>query len=70
MVFMAKKKMKTHRGAAKRLWVSGTGKIMRMKAGKTHKLEVKTAKRKRKLRQAAVTDPTNVKNIRKLIPYK
>lgn len=67
---MAKQKLKTHRGAAKRLWVSGTGKIMRMRAGKTHKLEVKSAKRMRKLRHPTVVDSTNVKNARRLIPYK
>jgi large subunit ribosomal protein L35 len=42
-------KMKTHRGAAKRFKLTGTGKIMRRKAFKNHLLEPKPSKRKRSL---------------------
>lgn len=42
-------KMKTHRGAAKRFKVTGTGKIMRRKAFRSHILEKKSAARKRRL---------------------
>ena len=42
-------KMKTHRGAAKRFKLTGTGKIMRVKAYKSHILTKKNAKRKRRL---------------------
>ena len=49
-------KMKTHRGAAKRFKLTGTGKIMRRKAFKNHILEKKSAKRKRRLgRETEVT---------------
>ena len=41
-------KMKTHRGAAKRFKVTGTGKIMRRKAFKSHILEKKSPARKRR----------------------
>ena len=41
--------MKTHRGAAKRFKLTGTGKIMRVKAYKSHILTKKNAKRKRRL---------------------
>ena len=44
---MAKNKMKSHRGACKRLKLTGSGKIKRNKAFKAHKLTKKTAKRKR-----------------------
>jgi len=43
-------KMKTHRGSAKRFRVTGTGKIMRNKAYKSHILEKKSQKRKRNFR--------------------
>ncbi|MEO9223720.1 MAG: 50S ribosomal protein L35 [Acidimicrobiales bacterium] len=42
-------KMKTHRGAKKRFKVTGTGKLMRRKANRSHILEKKTPKRKRRL---------------------
>jgi large subunit ribosomal protein L35 len=49
-------KMKTHRGAAKRFKLTGTGKIMRRKAFKNHILEKKSPKRKRRLgRETEVT---------------
>ncbi|HBT95691.1 MAG TPA: 50S ribosomal protein L35 [Coriobacteriia bacterium] len=43
-------KMKTHRGSAKRFRVTGTGKIMRAKAYKSHIMEKKSPKRKRNFR--------------------
>lgn len=42
-------KMKTHRGAAKRFKVTGTGKIMRRKAFRAHILEKKSSRRTRRL---------------------
>jgi large subunit ribosomal protein L35 len=42
--------MKTHRGSAKRFRVTGTGKIIRSKAYKSHILEKKSQKRKRNFR--------------------
>ncbi len=42
-------KMKTHRGAAKRFKVTGSGKVMRRKANRSHILEKKAPKRKRRL---------------------
>ncbi|MDR0308710.1 MAG: 50S ribosomal protein L35 [Coriobacteriales bacterium] len=43
-------KMKTHKGSAKRFRLTGTGKIMRAKAYKSHILEKKSQKRKRNFR--------------------
>lgn len=43
-------KMKTHRGTAKRFRVTGSGKIMRAKACKSHILTKKSPKRKRNFR--------------------
>ncbi len=62
-------KLKTHRGAAKRFSVTGTGKIKRSKANSSHILTSKTTKRKRNLRKSAILDKTNEKALRKLIPY-
>ncbi|MBQ9865940.1 MAG: 50S ribosomal protein L35 [Lachnospiraceae bacterium] len=62
-------KMKTSRSAAKRFKVSGTGKLIRNKAYKRHILTKKSTKTKRNLRQDIVTDPTNAKNMKKILPY-
>ena len=62
-------KMKTNRGAAKRFKVSGSGKVMRRKAFASHILTKKTTKRKRGLRQGSEVDETNVKAVKKMLPY-
>lgn len=62
-------KLKTKKAAAKRFKVTGTGKLKRMKAYKSHILTKKTTKRKRNLRKATITDATNVKNMKKILPY-
>ena len=59
-------KMKTHRGAAKRFQVTGTGRIVRRKAFRAHILEKKASKRTRRLaREAEVTggDRAQVKRL-------
>ena len=62
-------KLKTNRSAAKRFKVTGTGKLKRNKAYKRHILTKKSTKVKRNLRKAAVTDSTNVANMKKILPY-
>lgn len=62
-------KMKTSRAAAKRFTKTGTGKLKRNKAYKSHILSKKTTKRKRNLRKSAITDKTNVSNMKKILPY-
>ena len=62
-------KIKTNRAAAKRFKVTGKGKLKRNKAYKSHILTKKSTKRKRNLRQATITDATNVKNMKKVLPY-
>ena len=62
-------KIKTNSAAAKRFKVTGTGKLKRNKAYKSHILTKKSTKRKRNLRQATITDATNVKNMKKVLPY-
>ena len=62
-------KMKTNRAAAKRFKVTGTGKLKRMKANKSHILTKKSSKRKRELRTATMTDKTNEQVMKKILPY-
>ena len=62
-------KIKTCRAAAKRFKKTGTGKLVRNKAYKSHILTKKSQKRKRNLREAAITDASNVKAIKKILPY-
>jgi large subunit ribosomal protein L35 len=62
-------KLKTHRGAAKRFSLTGSGKVKRSKAYSSHILTKKTAKRKRNLRKSAIIHQTNEHAIKRLIPY-
>lgn len=62
-------KLKTHRGAAKRFRVTGSGKIKRAKAFKSHILGKKAAKRKRNLRQPGLVSASDQKRVARLIPY-
>ena len=62
-------KVKTSRAAAKRFKVSGSGKLIRNKAYKSHILTKKSTKRKRNLRKDIVTDSTNSKVRKKILPY-
>ncbi|MGE0679428.1 MAG: 50S ribosomal protein L35 [Candidatus Binatia bacterium] len=62
-------KIKTHRGAAKRFKVTGSGKVQRKRAYLRHILSTKTRKQKRRLRQSALVAATDVKAIKRLIPY-
>ena len=63
-------KMKTSRAAAKRFKKTGTGKLKRNKAYKSHILTKKDAKRCRRLRSETYADVTNEATIKKMIPYK
>ena len=62
-------KMKTKRAAAKRVKTTGTGKLVRNKAYKSHILTKKTPKRKRNLRKATVMDQSNVRTMKRVLPY-
>ncbi len=61
-------KMKTHKGAKKRFSVTGTGKVRRLKANKSHILTKKDARRKRRLRRPAIVSTNGeTKVIKRLI---
>ncbi len=63
-------KIKTHSGAKKRFKLTKKGKVIRAHANRRHILNKKTTKRKRGLRRPAITDKTNVVQVKRLIPYK
>jgi large subunit ribosomal protein L35 len=58
-------KIRTRRASAKRFSVTGSGRIRRHKAGKGHLLTCKTRKRKRKLAQGALVNPSDERRIRR-----
>jgi large subunit ribosomal protein L35 len=62
-------KMKTKRAAAKRLKATGTGKLKRRSGWKSHLLEGKEPKRRRRLRKAGLIAKVDVPRMRILVPY-
>lgn len=66
---MSKTKLKTHKGASKRFKVTGTGKIVRTRAGGNHLLTKKNSRRKRALKQDAMLSRADERNIKSLLPY-
>ncbi len=61
-------KMKSNRGAAKRFRRTGSGKLTRMRAGKSHILTKKKRKRKRRLRTSAVAAAADRQRVRRMLP--
>ncbi|HXX75206.1 MAG TPA: 50S ribosomal protein L35 [Nitrospiraceae bacterium] len=61
-------KIKTHSGAAKRFSRTGSGKIVRRKAGKRHILTSKRRNRKRRLSGTVEVDATKTLALRRLLP--
>ncbi len=60
-------KLKTHKGAAKRFRKTGSGRIVRMRNGKSHILEKKSPKRKMNLGKSALVSEADEKRINKMI---
>ena len=63
-------KMKTNSGAKKRFTLTGTGKIKRKHAFKSHILTKKSTKRKRNLTYPDQVDKSDVKNVKLLLAMK
>lgn len=59
--------MKTHSGAKKRFKLTGTGKIKRKQAFKSHILTKKETKRKRNLTHAALVSPGDMDRVKKML---
>ncbi len=62
-------KLKTRKAAAKRFRTSGSGKFIRRKAFKSHLLEHKSPKRRRRLSEAVVVHETDTERVRLMLPY-
>ena len=60
-------KVKTNSGAKKRFTFTGTGKIKRKHAYKSHILTKKTKKQKRNLTRVSIVDVDNLKAVRQLL---
>lgn len=60
-------KMKTKSSAKKRFSFTGTGKIKRKHAYKSHILTKKSTKQKRNLTYAAIVDSSDVKNVKAML---
>jgi large subunit ribosomal protein L35 len=62
-------KMKTNKAASKRFKMTGSGKLMRWHACKSHILTKKSRKRKRNLRKDALVQPDILKQMQRMLPY-
>ena len=60
-------KQKTKRAASKRLRLTGSGKVRRARAYKSHILTKKTQKRKRRLRKNPLASAADQKRLKRLI---
>jgi large subunit ribosomal protein L35 len=60
-------KMKTHSGSAKRFKVTGTGKIMRLRANRGHLMEHKSSRVTRRLEGRVLMNKADVREIKKLL---
>lgn len=62
-------KLKTNRGAAKRFKLTAKGKVKSKRCNHGHILTKKTTKRKRNLRKATYLAKSDMKSVRRLMPY-
>ena len=64
-----KRKLKTHKGAAKRFKVTATGKLLRMHSGKRHFTGTKAQGRMRKLKKLTLVNRTDIAAVKQMLPY-
>lgn len=62
-------KLKTHKGAKRRFHITGTGKLMRAKGGKSHLRRRKSARAKRLFDEMIPMHPRDAQRIRRILPY-
>jgi large subunit ribosomal protein L35 len=62
-------KLKTHKGAKKRFHITGTGKIMRVHGGKSHKRITKPSRVRHTYDEMSEVAPSNKAVLKKLLPY-
>ncbi len=66
---MTKQKLKTHKGAAKRFKITGTGKIMRTKGMKSHFRRRKAPRVKRAFDRMQELNTSDKRKVQRLLPY-
>jgi len=64
-----KRKLKTHRGAAKRFRITAGGKVLRMHSGKRHLLGTKAPGRMRKLKKLTQVNRADAAAVKQMLPY-
>ena len=62
-------KIKTHKAAAKRIGVTGSGKVIRVNSWRGHHLEIKSSRRTRRYAGKTVIGTEHAKQVRRLLPY-
>ena len=62
-------KLKTHKGAKRRIKVTGTGQLRAYQPGRRHLLTGKSAKRTRTMRQDTAVGGADEYKLRRLLPY-
>ncbi len=62
-------KLKTHKGAQSRFHITGSGKIMRVKGGKSHLRRRKSKRTKRLFDEMIPVSPSDKARIKRLLPY-
>jgi large subunit ribosomal protein L35 len=62
-------KMKSHKGASKRIGVTGGGKAYRVKSWRGHHLELKSSRRTRRYDGKAIVTGESLSQVRRLLPY-
>jgi len=66
---LAKQKLKTHKGAAKRFKITATGKVRGHHAYGRHILTSKPARRKRRLGETVTVSKPDAKRVHAMLPY-
>jgi large subunit ribosomal protein L35 len=61
--------MKSHKAAQKRIGVTGSGKVYRVKSWRGHHLEIKSSRRTRRYAGKAIMKPQHARQVRRLLPY-
>lgn len=62
-------KMKTHKGAKRRFQVTGSGKLMHLKQGKSHLRRKKSGRTKSDYGQKFETNQSDLERLKRMLPY-
>lgn len=62
-------KIRSHKATQKRIGVTGSGKVIRVKAWRGHHLQIKSSRRTRRYAGKAIVGSEHVKRVRRLLPY-